>query len=546
MEIPASVSIDDQDRRIKERSALDQLGKTLISTFDLEQLLDSIHNQLTQLLQVENFYVALFEPVRREIWYPLAVKNGQRQAWTRRPLADRLTDRVILTGQSILLPHHAKDQLKQIGLPPSEDNLHAWIGVPLIASNRTIGCLALFSYSPQTWFTEADLHLLTTVSGFTSIAIQVALQNALLSSDLTIGRDRLSSVLNSVEEGIIFIENNGRISLANYALEDITGIPQVDILGKLIDKLPDAIVRQFGFTSDEACELIRTLAEQEPQKTNKKVITIGEGAQVKYLEQSLHPVIADSHQESGWLLLLRDVSEERQAQQDRDLLSETLIHDLRSPISAVLSAVDMVEDVVHGNDPSGIVIPSLQIARRSAQRVLNLVESMLEIARFQAGKVDLHLAMGDIRNLVEQTLFEYSHQAIQYEISLVNEVPEDLPLILVDQTKIIRVLSNLIENAIKFTPASGSIHVTAKVKDNRCIEVQIRDTGPGIPEEFLEKIFERFSQIPDQAGRKRGSGLGLTYCRMAVEAHGGLIWAESTTGSGSTFSFTLPFDREML
>jgi signal transduction histidine kinase len=317
----------------------------------------------------------------------------------------------------------------------------------------------------------------------------------------------------------------------------------VDILGKSIDELPDTILYQFGFTREEVCELIKFLAKQDPQKMNKKVISIGDGAQVKYFERSLYPVIAESYQDSGWLLLVRDVSEEQHAQQNRDLLSETLIHDLRSPISAVLSAVDVVEDAVHGNDPSGIVTPSLQIARRSAQRVLNLVESMLEIARFQAGKIDLHLALSDLQKLVDQILFEYSHQAIQYEISLVNEVSKDLPFIQVDQTKIIRVLSNLIENAIKFTPASGSVHVDAKVKDDRWIEVQISDTGPGIPAEYLEKIFERFSQIPDQVGRKRGSGLGLTYCRMAVEAHGGQIWVESKIGSGSTFFFTLPLSH---
>jgi len=534
----------DGERRLKERSALDQISKTLISNFDLDQLLDAIHRQLTQLLQVENFYVALFDPHHQEIWYPLAVKNGMRQTWTRRSLAERLTDRVILTGQPILIPHHAEDQLRKIGLPTGEDNLNAWIGVPLIASEKTIGCLALFSYSSRTEFTENDLRLLTTVSGLTSIAIQVALQNALLSSDLTVGRDRLASVLNSVEEAIVFIENNGRISLANSALEQITNVSQIDILGKMINELPDAILYQLGTTLIESNELIQTLAEQDHRITSKTIIRLGEGVQVKYLERALHPVIAKSDQDSGWLLLLRDISEEQQARLNRDLLSETLIHDLRSPISAVLSAVDVVEDAVSGNDPSGIVKPALQIARRSALRVLSMVESMLEIARFQVGTIDLHLTMNDLRDLVDQILVEHSRQAIEYRIALVNEIPKDLPSIQVDQTKIIRVLSNLIDNAIKFTPSSGSVQICAQVVNDQCIEVQVRDTGPGIPEEYLEKIFERFSQIPGQAGRRRGSGLGLTYCRMAVEAHGGHIWVTSKGGIGSTFHFTLPIIQE--
>jgi signal transduction histidine kinase len=121
-------------------------------------------------------------------------------------------------------------------------------------------------------------------------------------------------------------------------------------------------------------------------------------------------------------------------------------------------------------------------------------------------------------------------------------MPDDLPMIQVDQVKIIRVLTNLVDNAITFTPAHGSIQIFAKVIDYQSIEIQVRDTGPGIPEEYLERVFDRFSQIPGQVGRKRGSGLGLTYCRMAVEAHGGRIWVESHPGSGSIFHLTLPIN----
>jgi signal transduction histidine kinase len=104
------------------------------------------------------------------------------------------------------------------------------------------------------------------------------------------------------------------------------------------------------------------------------------------------------------------------------------------------------------------------------------------------------------------------------------------------------VLTNLIDNSITFTPAHGSIQIYAELADQHNIEVQVKDTGQGIPEEYLEKIFDRFSQIPGQVGRKRGSGLGLTYCRMAVEAHAGRIWVESALGSGTTVHITLPID----
>lgn len=542
MDKPKSAPSSALERSLKDRSALDQLSHTLTTNFDLEQLLGALHRQLTQLLEVDNFYVALLAPQREEIWYPIAIKNGLRQNWPRRSLADRLTDRVIITGKPILLPHHANDRLNQIGLPSSEDTPCAWIGVPLITSEQTIGCLALYSNSPQTEFTEADLHLLVSISGPTSIAIQVALRNILLVNDVTFGHDRLAIVLNSVEEGIAFIEYDGRISLANLALEKITGYSQKDYLGKSINEMPETVLSHLGLPLSLTNEIVNFLSVQG-QQTNKTSIRLGERAQEKYLERTVHPVKGQSGQDLGWLIVLRDVSEEQRARNNRDLISETLIHDLRSPISAVLSAIDIVEDSFEGNGSTGIVKPSLQIARRSAHRALVMIESMLEIARFQAGEIDLTFTICNLHELGEQALAEFSRQATEYKITLVNDMPKDLPGIRVDQGKIIRVLTNLIDNAIKFTPAEGAIHICTEMIDSQYVEVQIRDTGPGIPEDYLEKIFNRFSQVPTQVGRKRGSGLGLPYCRMAIEAHGGRIWAESHEGSGSIFHFTLPIDR---
>jgi PAS domain S-box-containing protein len=532
----------DLERSIKERSTLDQISQTLTSNFDLGQLLDAIHHQLTQLMGVDNFYVALLAPQRKEIWYPLAVKNGVRQDWSPRALADRLTDRVIISGKAILLPHHARNLISQIGLPSSEEAPHAWIGVPLITSEQTIGCLALFSNSPKSEFTEADLNLLITLSGPTSIAIEVALRNALLTSDLVLRRDRLAIILNSVGEGIAFIEQDGRITLANLAIERITGYPQKDFIGKRISELPEVILNYLGLSPNQFSDDLTSLVDPDFPTQHNTIKSFSKGAQELFLERTIHLVLGQTGEASGWLLTLRDVSEEQLARKNRDLISETLIHDLRSPISAVLSAVDVVEDATEGNDPTGIVKPSLQIARRSAQRVLGMIESMLEIARFQAGKIDLHLTKCNIRDLGKQVLAEFSRQATEFEITLVNNIPDDLPMIQVDQVKIIRVLTNLVDNAITFTPIYGSVQISADLVDQQGIEIKVSDTGPGIPKEYHEKIFDRFSQIPGQVRRKRGSGLGLTYCRMAVEAHSGRIWVESQVGTGSIFHVLLPIN----
>jgi signal transduction histidine kinase len=121
-----------------------------------------------------------------------------------------------------------------------------------------------------------------------------------------------------------------------------------------------------------------------------------------------------------------------------------------------------------------------------------------------------------------------------------NEVPDGLPQAHADYGKIQRVLINLVDNALKYTPSGEQVTVSAARYGTNAIMVKVFDSGPGVPEEFREKIFERFSQVPGQRGRTRGSGLGLTFCRLAVRAHGGRIWVEPRSGGGSVFAFTLP------
>jgi signal transduction histidine kinase len=394
------------DRRVQDLSTLNRISQALRSNLEMDSLLGVIHAQITDLLGVDNFYVALLDSKDQEIWYPLAVKHGQRQNWPRRPLTNRLTDRVIQEQIPVLLAHHAGEELVRIGLPSGEDAPFAWIGVPLVTPERTIGCLALFSLSERVEFTSADVEVLNILSGQVSVAIENAL---------------------------------------------------------LYEKV-----------------------------------------------------------------------------QRRAMQLETLVHDLRSPISAVVSAIDVIEESSSITEESELASQAIRIARRSAQRVLGMVESLMDIARFQSNTVALNCTPVDLRKLVTQTLDDFMMQANEFGILMIDEVPPDLPRVRADQSKLLRVLTNLIDNAVKFTPGGGQIAVTAEVTSERMVQVQVSDTGPGIPEEFRGKIFDRFSQVPGQISRRKGSGLGLMYCRLAIESHGGRIWVEPRPGGGSIFSFTLP------
>jgi NtrC-family two-component system sensor histidine kinase KinB len=167
---------------------------------------------------------------------------------------------------------------------------------------------------------------------------------------------------------------------------------------------------------------------------------------------------------------------------------------------------------------------------------------LMDIARLKSGKIELNLTWLDLHHLAANTVTELHSQASEAGISLQNEVPTELPKIRADNGKIGRVLTNLLDNALKFTPDGGQISISAEANPAGTITVHVSDTGPGIPEDFREKIFDRFSQVPGQSGRRRGSGLGLTFCKLAVEAHGGRIWVEPRPGGGSIFTLTLPIE----
>lgn len=863
----------DRQRFIGDLKTLHQVSDVLQSTLEMDQLLPALQERVSRYLGVDNFYIAIYNPQEGKISYPLAVKHGSRQSWASRPIADRLTDRVILERQPILIPSHARQEIARIGLPVGEDAPTAWMGVPLLSSDQVIGCLAVFTDSPDVEFRQADLELFITLSGQVSVAVAnallyeqvqrraaqletinqftasiaqslvieevysqiclsasrlsgscaggiyvldlergivtlahslslsdalvreqrsfsftsderahclhtgqpelvsdinalepherrdlfqregiaalanfpmisadgpvgyvslyfdarhefnpeeiellqslaaqsamaisnarlhqrtdmalsrrvhqlsilqninrelsravysqelfdlilnyamefsssnwgmigmlnpadgslivrayrgypesiqtlpvgqgpvaqairqlkpvnipnlagvqdhldftqglakshlsvpliyqaqplgvitlessltsaftsadeafvsqmanqaaIALQNARLYSEIAQVRDRLAAVLDSVAEGILLVQPDGVVVLANKSAEMILEQSIGEMLGKRLDKLPTATLACLGYSSEEAESLVRQFGEARLRDDQKAVKTIGSTRGSAVFERTISAVVGEGGREVGWMLILRDVSEEHRIAEARELITETLIHDLRSPVSAVLGALEVIETTIPdaSNGENDIPLQALQVARRGAQRVLNLIETLMDISRMQSGKMEITRALVDLQPLVKGVVNEFLPQSKEYGLILRNDIPPGLPYLYADPAKITRVIANLIDNALKFAPSGSQIVISGRVEDKNCLVVSISDQGPGIPAEYRQKVFERFSQVPGVRGRRRGTGLGLTFCKLAIEAHGGSIWVEPNTPQGSRFNFSLP------
>ena len=182
----------------------------------------------------------------------------------------------------------------------------------------------------------------------------------------------------------------------------------------------------------------------------------------------------------------------------------------------------------------------LDIIARESQRLIGMVNSILDLAKMEAGMMVFHFIPTDMMPLIHQAIAEIKSLAMGKEIRLQMENPQNLPVIRIDRERILQVLRNFIGNAIKFTPRGGQVTVSAVPKEGT-LEVCVKDTGPGIPKENLTIIFEKFQQAPLQRSNSmRGSGLGLAIAKHIITAHGGKVWAESGPGQGSSFFFVLP------
>jgi PAS domain S-box-containing protein len=258
----------------------------------------------------------------------------------------------------------------------------------------------------------------------------------------------------------------------------------------------------------------------------------------EYGGRTLHwfnlPVQSDAHR-LGRLMGLRDVTPEHQLETMRDDIIRTMVHDLRNPLTALHGALDVFEM----DDTQALTEDQremLTVMSDHTHRMLELVTSILDVSRLESGRMPLMKEPVWFPQLVDDVLRLQGPLAAQQQVSLTQDIPETLPPVYADPHLIGRVVQNLVGNALKFTPEDGTVRVTAVAEANR-VRVSVRDTGPGIAPDLQSRLFQKFvaGRVPGH-----GSGLGLAFCRLVVEAHGGRIGVDSTPGQGSAFYFSLP------
>jgi len=335
-------------------------------------------------------------------------------------------------------------------------------------------------------------------------------------------KTKTEAIIFSIQDGIILTDYNGNVMLINKKAKDILGIND-DIENLNIFDILD--------------EKIRPIFESAINQPNKIFeIDLSQGNFVRYYQTISLPVTTPKNEKIGIVTVLHDITLEKEIDKMKDDFLHSITHDLRNPMTSIRGFIKFLSDGIAGpiTEQQRKMLDTMD---RASFKLLNMINDILDISKIEAGKMQLEVEKINIVKIAQSVIEIQQPHYEQKNIKLVFEPEKETIELEADGKLIERVFTNLIGNAIKFTPENGTITVGIKEK-NDFVECFVQDTGEGIPKEYLEKIFEKFSQVKNKS--KGGTGLGLTICKYFVELHKGKIWVESEYGHGAKFIFLLP------
>jgi PAS domain S-box-containing protein len=382
------------------------------------------------------------------------------------------------------------------------------------------------------------------------------LDNELLVRQLREERNKTAAILQGLADPLVAVDGNCRIVMVNRQAEQFFGRSPDQLIGNELSRVLNADIP----TDRLPCRV--AMSEGRPCLDVSFNVAV-EGRNVPVLS-SATPLYGGPDELVGSVAIIRDVSALRALEQEREDFVSMLSHDLKTPITAVTGSIELVRDGKIG----GINAEQkeyLDSAMESCAEIMEMVDTLLDVHRFEAGKMNLLFREEDIVPLTARIVERYRPVAERSQQTLTFSLAEPVPPLSIDRNTFVRLVGNLLSNALKFTPEEGTIDVSIglvrglgkiagripsglyppeQLRGRGCfVSITVKDSGEGIPTDALAGIFDRFVQVANRRrGKSTGSGLGLAFCRKVMNAHGGYIWAESDMGRGSRFTALFPLE----
>ncbi len=334
---------------------------------------------------------------------------------------------------------------------------------------------------------------------------------------------RQQALFDSMAEGVVLLDRNARIELANRAFLTLFAVT-TDLRSRTVLE---------ALRLHELAELVESLGNQKQVLGYELKL---QRPREQWLEVNGAALTDDQGQRTGTILVFHDLTQLKQLERTRQEFVANVSHELRTPLSLIKGYVETLLDGAKDNPE--VASRFLETINRNAERLRLLMDDLLTISELESGRVKIELQPVSLEEVVQKVFADFKARAAAKEVHLVSQVSG--VRVLAQPERLEQVLCNLVDNAIKYGRAQGSVTVSARATDSQQVEISVADDGPGIPAESVERVFERFYRVDKARSREQGgTGLGLSIVKHIVQTHGGRVWATSQLGRGATFCFTL-------
>jgi PAS domain S-box-containing protein len=517
----------ESQRRAQVMTAVADSAAVITASLNLEDVLQRILESINQAFGAEGASMALIDPLSKELEFHSSTFKSDWRAFAKRiPLGKGIAGWVAKEGIGAAVvdaqddPHFSPEVDQQPGFES-----RSVLCAPIFSEDQVIGVLEVVN-SQRGAFDTDDLLVLSGIGNMAGTAIR----HAQLFESLQAAHQRYLELFEDSIDPILITDWSGCILEANRQADITIGLSGKELRDMTIDNL-------FGIDHEKVGLHFENLVSGETV-SYESVLHTHAGREIP-IQVYVRSIRGENSTQLQWIL--RDISERKSLDSLREDLIAMVYHDLRSPLANVVSSLEVLASMPSMEGDTSIQ-NLLDIAMRSTERVQRLTNSLLDINRIEAGQEIGNrtptLPGSLVEDALEAVLPAVHHKGLDLQI----DVSPELPRVWVDADMIRRVVINLLENAIKFTPAKGTIWVGAQHEPG-FVQMWVKDSGPGVSLANQERIFDKFTRLEVVEG-PRSLGLGLAYCRLAVVGHGGRIWVESVAGSGATFKFTLPVASE--
>lgn len=497
------------EQRLKELNTLFGIGKSVTSLLDQDKLMSRLVEAAVYLTGAEESALLLVDNKTNELYMVAARGIDERVARSfRLRVEDSLAGEVVTTGQPVILTSKDTTKIKTSYL------VRSLMYVPLRARDRISGVLGVDNRQQERDFTNHDLRLLSALADYAAIS----LDNAQLFNQVEDERSKLATVLSEIEEPVVVVSGReDRVLVANAAFRRAFKLGAAVAEGR-----PLAQLLQHQPLLDFVA------AGPDVGGSHKDEIPLEDG---RTFYATLTPI-----PDVGRAIIMQDVTHFKELDRLKSDFVSTVSHDLRSPLTSIKAYAEMLNMAGDLNDKQEMFASRIA---SSVERITNLIGDLLDLSKIESG-IDEEIKVVDLTGLASEVVAELQSHADRKRQQLVYHSSGRAVWVAGNELRLKQVVSNLVSNAIKYTPDEGQISVILQPGDRQVL-LEVEDNGLGIPPAALPFVFDKFFRVKDtDRAEIEGTGLGLAICKSIIEKYGGRIWVQSQHHQGSTFAFTLP------